>query len=69
MSICDYIYVMDFGQKIFEGTPAEVASSVEVRAAYLGTEEVHVPVGPEVREGVVPVGEALRSGPSPGLER
>ncbi|MCU1691850.1 MAG: transporter ATP-binding protein [Frankiales bacterium] len=40
MSICDYIYVLDFGQPIFEGTPAEVAASPLVRAAYLGSDSV-----------------------------
>ena len=69
MSICDYIYVMDFGQKIFEGIPAEVSSSDVVRAAYLGTEEVHVAVSPAMMEGVVPAGETLTISPSPGLER
>jgi ABC-type branched-subunit amino acid transport system ATPase component len=38
MAVCQYIYVMDFGQKIFEGRPADVASSDIVRAAYLGSE-------------------------------
>jgi ABC-type branched-subunit amino acid transport system ATPase component len=40
MSVCDYIYVLDFGQPIFEGTTTEVASSPIVRAAYLGSEAV-----------------------------
>jgi ABC-type branched-subunit amino acid transport system ATPase component len=40
LTICDYIYVLDFGRLIFEGTPAEVASSEIVRAAYLGSENV-----------------------------
>jgi ABC-type branched-subunit amino acid transport system ATPase component len=40
MSCCHYLYVLDFGTPIFEGTPAEVAASSEVRAAYLGSEEV-----------------------------
>lgn len=39
MSICDYIYVLDFGEIVFQGTPTEVQSSEIVRAAYLGAEE------------------------------
>jgi branched-chain amino acid transport system permease protein len=42
MNVCDYVHVLDFGTKIFEGTTADVSSSDEVRAAYLGTE----PAGP-----------------------
>jgi ABC-type branched-subunit amino acid transport system ATPase component/ABC-type branched-subunit amino acid transport system permease subunit len=42
MAICQYIYVMDFGHKIFEGTPYEVENSPIVRTAYLGTEEIEV---------------------------
>lgn len=38
MDVCDYIYVLDFGELLFEGTPNEVATSVEVQAAYLGNE-------------------------------
>jgi ABC-type branched-subunit amino acid transport system ATPase component/branched-subunit amino acid ABC-type transport system permease component len=40
--VCDYIYVMDFGVLIFEGTPEEVMNSDIVRTAYLGTEHVDV---------------------------
>lgn len=40
MSVCDYIYVLDFGQQLFAGTPAEVATSEVVRTAYLGSEPV-----------------------------
>lgn len=40
MSVCDYVYVLDFGKPIFEGTTAEIAASPIVRAAYLGSEEV-----------------------------
>jgi ABC-type branched-subunit amino acid transport system ATPase component len=39
MSICDYLYVLDFGALIFEGTAAETQASPVVRAAYLGSEE------------------------------
>jgi ABC-type branched-subunit amino acid transport system ATPase component/branched-subunit amino acid ABC-type transport system permease component len=36
MSVCDDIYVMDFGREIFRGTPADVRASAIVQAAYLG---------------------------------
>ncbi|MET7617942.1 ABC transporter ATP-binding protein [Streptomyces sp. NPDC005408] len=38
MSVCDYLCVLDFGELIFQGTPAEVRASETVRAAYLGSE-------------------------------
>ena len=39
MSVCDYLYVLDFGALIFEGSPKEVHDSPIVRAAYLGEVE------------------------------
>jgi ABC-type branched-subunit amino acid transport system ATPase component len=45
MEVCDYIYVLDFGVMIFEGSPRDVAESPLVRAAYLGSEAVDVPAG------------------------
>jgi ABC-type branched-subunit amino acid transport system ATPase component len=36
MDLCEYIYVLDFGKQIFEGTPAETMGSEVVRQAYLG---------------------------------
>ena len=42
MSVCQKIFVMDFGTLIFTGTPEEVRSSEVVRGAYLGTESAYV---------------------------
>jgi ABC-type branched-subunit amino acid transport system ATPase component/ABC-type branched-subunit amino acid transport system permease subunit len=39
MSICDWLYVLDFGELIFAGEPAEARVSPVVRAAYLGGSE------------------------------
>jgi ABC-type branched-subunit amino acid transport system ATPase component len=36
MDICAYVYVLDFGRLVFEGTPEQVANSDVVRSAYLG---------------------------------
>ena len=38
MEICSYIYVLDFGQILFEGDPPTVMASPIVRQAYLGSE-------------------------------
>jgi ABC-type branched-subunit amino acid transport system ATPase component/branched-subunit amino acid ABC-type transport system permease component len=37
-SVCDHIYVIDFGKPMFEGTPEETVASPLVRRIYLGTE-------------------------------
>jgi ABC-type branched-subunit amino acid transport system ATPase component len=36
MSLCEELFVIDFGKPIFTGTPEEARSSDKVRAAYLG---------------------------------
>jgi ABC-type branched-subunit amino acid transport system ATPase component len=40
MELCRYIYVLDYGDALFDGTPAEVRASELVRRAYLGDSDV-----------------------------
>jgi len=39
MKLCDYIYVINFGSNLAQGTPKEVRANPEVISAYLGDEE------------------------------
>jgi ABC-type branched-subunit amino acid transport system ATPase component len=42
LNICEWIYVLDFGQPLMEGTADDVRHSAEVRIAYLGQENIAV---------------------------
>ena len=54
LDICQHIYVLDFGELIFEGSPTEVMNSPVVQAAYLGDAEVEkaVPATHKIGEPV-----------------
>lgn len=39
MDLCEYVFVMNYGRKIAEGTPEEIQNNREVLDAYLGKDE------------------------------
>ena len=42
MNLCDRIYVLNFGQFLAEGIPAEIQSNKDVVEAYLGKEDEEI---------------------------
>ena len=52
LDICEHVYVLDFGELIFEGSASEIVASPVVRAAYLGDTEVEQAVDPAAMKGL-----------------
>jgi branched-chain amino acid transport system ATP-binding protein len=61
MSLSDRVMIMNHGAKLYEGTPAEVATDAEVVRVYLGTESTAV----AAMAGVAVDADALRDADAP----
>jgi branched-chain amino acid transport system ATP-binding protein len=56
MRVCDRVFVLDFGELIASGTPAEVRADSTVQSAYLGTLPATSDGGAAVNSGAVDSG-------------
>jgi branched-chain amino acid transport system ATP-binding protein len=59
MKICDHIVVLEYGQKISDGTPEQVKSDPRVIAAYLGVDDSEIESQPEIAELVSEAGAEI----------
>jgi branched-chain amino acid transport system ATP-binding protein len=70
LSVCDYIYCIEFGLKIAEGTPREITQNSRVIEAYLGSEAAkHDDLEVDVSELAIAaeLGDPSTDGTAPGV--